>query len=145
MHLYFLKCILPKCILAKCSRLACLLSFASLFFHDVCSHLHLLLCVGQATIRAAGNMRCRLFLAERKLSQSAIVSMFCFPQTFFIMITQYNHHSQNVQNILLKFSLFQDSMIPMPAPIWNFLFKFEILTILLWSDLLQFLHFSKPF
>ena len=136
---------MPKCILAKCSRLACLLSFASLFFHDVCSHLHLLLCVGQATIRAAGNMRCRLFLAERKLSQSAIVSMFCFPQTFFIMITQYNHHSQNVQNILLKFSLFQDSMIPMPAPIWNFLFKFEILTILLWSDLLQFLHLSKPF
>ena len=113
----FPKCIYPKCIFAKCTRLACLLSFASLFFHDVCSHLHLLLCVGQATIRAAGNMRCRLFLAERKLSQSAIVSMFCFPQTFFIMITQYNHHSQNVQNILLKFSLFQDSMIPMPAPI----------------------------
>ena len=27
----FLKCFFPKCILAKCTRLACLLSFASLF------------------------------------------------------------------------------------------------------------------
>ena len=35
--MYFLKCIFlkcnyPKCIFAKCTRLACLLSFASLFF-----------------------------------------------------------------------------------------------------------------
>ena len=27
----FLKCFYPKCIFAKCTRLACLLSFASLF------------------------------------------------------------------------------------------------------------------
>ena len=28
----FPKCIFPKCIFAKCTRLACLLSFASLFY-----------------------------------------------------------------------------------------------------------------
>ena len=31
----FQKCIYPKCIFAKCTRLACLLSFASLFFYEV--------------------------------------------------------------------------------------------------------------
>ena len=31
---FIFKCIFPKCIFAKCTRLACLLSFASLFPHN---------------------------------------------------------------------------------------------------------------
>ena len=42
------------------------------------------LCCILATI--SSNMRCRLFLAKRQLSQSGIVSMFCFPKTFSIKI-----------------------------------------------------------
>ena len=92
------------------------------------------LCCILATI--SSNMRCRLFLAKRQLSQSGIVSMFCFPKTFSIKI---------MPSSLEQFwKIICNSLLPdfSPKIQWflrrpqfetsSLLFNFEILTISLW-------------
>ena len=46
----------------------------------------------------------KTFLVERKLSQSGIISMFCFQKTFSFMITHYPPHLDFLINILLEIS-----------------------------------------
>ena len=96
----------------------------------VSSHLYLFLYVGQATIGAQYEVSA--LFGGSQLSQSAIVSMFCFPQTFFIMITQYifsslTKCSKKIARIL-SLSKFNDS-VAAQFETSSFLFNFEILTI----------------
>ena len=42
---FFPKCVYPKCIFAKCTRLACLLSLASLFFGKAREKLQIFFCI----------------------------------------------------------------------------------------------------
>ena len=92
------------------------------------------LCCILATI--SSNMRCRLFLAKRQLSQSGIVSMFCFPKTFSIKImpSSLEQFWKIIGNSLLPdFSLKIQWFLRRPQfETSSLLFNFEILTISLW-------------
>ena len=92
------------------------------------------LCCILATI--SSNMRCRLFLAKRQLSQSGIVSMFCFPKTFSIKIMPSSLEQcwKIICNSPLPdFSLKIQWFLRRPQfETSSLLFNFEILTISLW-------------
>ena len=92
---YFSKCSYPKCIFAKCTRLACILSFASLFclrFCQICDRLLL--------VKAKQGSH-HLFEKEaqvggRRMREAAMITLvkniifslfFLFLQIFAIMLT----------------------------------------------------------
>ena len=105
------------------------------------------LCCILATI--SSNMRCRLFLAKRQLSQSGIVSMFCFPKTFSIKIMPSSLEQcwKIICNSPLPdFSLKIQWFLRRPQfETSSLLFNFEILTIFLWLGAGAIFTFLKRF